>query len=126
MVLDVERDPVDRSDPVVALTEGLGDLFQPYLCHGPHATPSGREPPHEPPVASLAGMETEPTHADTAAPAHSAAPLDLDGIERDLADVEVALARLDAGTYWTDEVTGDPLPAEFLANQPTARRLSQS
>jgi len=25
-------------------------------------------------------------------------PLDLDGIERDLADVEVALARLDAGT----------------------------
>ncbi len=50
------------------------------------------------------------------------APLDLDGIERDLADVEVALARLDAGTYWTDEVTGDPLPESLLAEQPTARR----
>ena len=49
-------------------------------------------------------------------------PLDLDGIERDLADVEVALARLDAGTYWTDEVTGEPLPAELLAQHPTARR----
>ena len=40
---------------------------------------------------------------------------DLDGIERDLADVEVALARLDAGTYWTDEVTGDQLPAQAEA-----------
>jgi len=50
------------------------------------------------------------------------APLDLDGVERDLADVEVALARLDAGTYWTDEVTGEPLPVELLEQQPTARR----
>ena len=48
--------------------------------------------------------------------------LDLDAIERDLADVEVALARLDAGTYWTDEITGDELPAELLDEQPTARR----
>ncbi|MGB8860440.1 MAG: hypothetical protein WCC60_14340 [Ilumatobacteraceae bacterium] len=51
-----------------------------------------------------------------------AASLDLDGIERDLADVEVALARLDAGTYWTDEISGDALPAEMLASRPTARR----
>jgi RNA polymerase-binding transcription factor DksA len=49
-------------------------------------------------------------------------PLDLDGIERDLADVEVALSRLDAGTYWTDEVTGDPLPDQLLDANPTARR----
>jgi RNA polymerase-binding transcription factor DksA len=49
-------------------------------------------------------------------------PLDLDSIERDLADVEVALTRLDAGTYWTDEVTGDELPHELLAADPTARR----
>ncbi len=49
--------------------------------------------------------------------------LDLDGIERDLADVEVALSRLDAGTYWTDEVTGAPLSAELLAQRPTARRV---
>jgi RNA polymerase-binding transcription factor DksA len=52
----------------------------------------------------------------------AAAPLDLDGIERDLADVEVALARLDAGTYWTDEVTGQALPAELLHQHPTTRR----
>jgi len=50
------------------------------------------------------------------------APLDLDAVERDLADVEVALARLDAGTYWTDEVTGAPLPDDLLAERPTARR----
>lgn len=48
--------------------------------------------------------------------------LDLDAIEADLADVEVALARLDAGTYWTDEVTGEPLPDELLEARPTARR----
>ena len=58
-------------------------------------------------------------------PQHDATPsatLDLDAIERDLADVEVALARLDAGTYWTDEVTGAELPADLLDAQPTARR----
>ena len=54
----------------------------------------------------------------------SDAPADLDAIERDLAGVEAALARLDAGTYWTDEVTGEPLPDEVLAADPTARRRS--
>jgi len=49
-------------------------------------------------------------------------PVDLDAIERDLADVEVALARLDTGAYWTDEVTGAELPSELLAANPTARR----
>jgi RNA polymerase-binding transcription factor DksA len=48
-------------------------------------------------------------------------PLDLDAIERDLADVESALARLEAGTYWTDEVTGEPLDDAHLAQHPTAR-----
>ena len=50
------------------------------------------------------------------------ATLDLDAIERDLADVEVALARLDGGTYWTDEITGAELSAGLLEAQPTARR----
>ena len=49
-------------------------------------------------------------------------PLDLDAVERDLADVEAALNRLDAGTYWTDEVTGAELSHELLASNPTARR----
>jgi RNA polymerase-binding transcription factor DksA len=77
---------------------------------------------------------------DTATPADDTAPdepvehvvehvvvasvLDLDGIERDLADVEVALARLDAGTYWIDEVTGRPLDEGHLADHPAARRAA--
>lgn len=47
---------------------------------------------------------------------------DLDAIGRDLADVEIALRRLDEGTYRIDEVTGEALPAELLASRPTARR----
>ena len=46
-----------------------------------------------------------------------------DQIETDLADVELALARLDGGTYWTCEATGEVLPDELLAERPTARRL---
>jgi len=48
--------------------------------------------------------------------------VDLDSIERDLADVEAALARLDAGTYWTDEVTGDDIPNDVLDRFPLTRR----
>ncbi len=50
------------------------------------------------------------------------APLDLDAIERDLADVETALARLDSGDYWRDEVTGAELDDALLAERTTARR----
>lgn len=69
-------------------------------------------------------MESEPDRAAEQAPMGVGSPIDLDGIERDLAGVEVALARLDAGTYWTDEVSGEPLPAQLLAEHPTARRAS--
>lgn len=48
--------------------------------------------------------------------------VDLDAVERDLAAVEVALERLNEGTYWTDEVTGEPIPEHVLADDPTARR----
>lgn len=48
--------------------------------------------------------------------------LDLDSIERDLADVEAALARLDAGTYWTDEITGEEIPEAVLDHNPLTRR----
>lgn len=65
---------------------------------------------------------TDPNDAGPAATAPESAPLDLDAIERDLADVEAALVRLDAGTYWTDEVTGEPLPDGLLESRPTARR----
>ena len=48
--------------------------------------------------------------------------LDLDAVERDLAAVETALERLADGTYWTDEVTGEPIPEHVLAADPTVRR----
>ena len=48
--------------------------------------------------------------------------VDLDAVERDLAAVEVALERLNEGTYWTDEVTGEPIPERVLTDAPTARR----
>src|SRR5262245_27045972 len=47
---------------------------------------------------------------------------DLDAIAADLADAEQALGRLGEGSYWTDEVTGEALSDETLAEHPTARR----
>ena len=64
----------------------------------------------------------DPDHQAENAPA----PVDLDSIAGDLADVELALSRLEAGTYWTDEVTGEPLPDDLLAASPTARRNSST
>jgi len=48
--------------------------------------------------------------------------LDLNKIEADLLDVDAALERLEAGTYFTDEVTGQQLSEELLTNNPIARR----
>lgn len=48
--------------------------------------------------------------------------LDLAMIEADLDGVSAALERLDAGSYWTDEVTGEPIADELLAADPIARR----
>jgi RNA polymerase-binding transcription factor DksA len=56
----------------------------------------------------------------------AAAPLDLDAIERDLNDVQVALDRLNDGTYWTDELTGEPLADDLLTTHPTARTAAGS
>jgi RNA polymerase-binding transcription factor DksA len=52
----------------------------------------------------------------------TSSPLDLDGIDQDLTDVETALQRLDAGTYFVDEITGAPLSQDLLNSNPTARR----
>ncbi len=68
----------------------------------------------------MADIEQAPDRSE------AAARLDLDRIERDLADVELALQRLDAGTYWSDEVTGSPLADDQLAADPTARRAPAS
>lgn len=50
------------------------------------------------------------------------APLDLGKVAADLDGVEAALQRLDEGTYWTDEVTGEPIADEVLAADPITRR----
>jgi RNA polymerase-binding transcription factor DksA len=55
-------------------------------------------------------------------PEPTASEVDFDVIERDLAAVETALQRLSDGTYWIDEVTGEPIPEHVLAADPTARR----
>ena len=55
-------------------------------------------------------------------PAPPTSAIDLGQIERDLEGVAVALARLDDGSYWTDEVTGEPLVEELLVADPVARR----
>ena len=46
----------------------------------------------------------------------------VDAIERDLIDVDVAMDRLEKGTYFSDEVTGAVLQPAFIAANPLARR----
>jgi RNA polymerase-binding transcription factor DksA len=46
-------------------------------------------------------------------------------IERELDDVEQALARLEEGTYGTCEVCSAPLPDDVLADEPAARRCPE-
>lgn len=53
---------------------------------------------------------------------HVAPSIDLGRIERDLEGVEAALRRLDEGTYWTDEITGEPIDEALLVADPVARR----
>lgn len=65
--------------------------------------------------------DSTPDRNETTATDHGDV-VDLDLVERNLAAVESALARLSDGTYWTDEVTGDPIPDHVLAIDPTARR----
>jgi RNA polymerase-binding transcription factor DksA len=45
----------------------------------------------------------------------------LESLERELAELEAALQRIDDGTYGVDEVTGEPIAPERLEAQPAAR-----
>ncbi|MDQ1511901.1 MAG: DnaK suppressor protein [Actinomycetota bacterium] len=45
----------------------------------------------------------------------------LEQLEGELAEIEAALQRLDAGTYGVDEVTGEPIAPERLEAYPIAR-----
>lgn len=46
----------------------------------------------------------------------------IDSIELDLNDVDLAMDRLEKGTYFNDEVTGIPLQTELITANPLARR----
>lgn len=82
--------------------------------------PLASEPSSDVPVTDSPPLD-EPT-ADEQIAVVTSSDIDLDAIERDLTGVEVALSRLAEGTYWTDEITGSPLPDHVLAADPTARR----
>ncbi|MFK8025961.1 MAG: hypothetical protein AB8G26_18550 [Ilumatobacter sp.] len=71
------------------------------------------------PEPSAVDAATDDTGPEASA---SSTELDLDAVESDLDAVQVALARLAEGTYWTDEVTSDPIADSVLAADPLARR----
>ncbi|MFO7281453.1 MAG: TraR/DksA C4-type zinc finger protein [Thermoanaerobacterales bacterium] len=50
---------------------------------------------------------------------HDGEAAELDRVEADLAGVDVALERLDAGTYGRCEACGEPIADERLAADPT-------
>lgn len=83
--------------------------------------PLASEQPTDAPNAEAPPLD-EPT-SDEQIAVVTPGDIDLDAIARDLTGVEVALSRLAEGTYWTDEVTGSPLPDHVLATDPTARRI---
>ena len=71
-------------------------------------------------------MADEPTsevtqdHNDDPGSADSTS--ELERLAGDLEGVGAALARLDSGEYWTDEISGEAIDDEVLAGDPTARR----
>ena len=71
---------------------------------------------------------TDPSEIDVVDPTSPEAEAgdspDLGHVMHQLDAVETALERLDAGTYWTDEVTGEPIPDHVLEADPVARRVT--
>ena len=69
---------------------------------------------HEPTAVSDEPSPAPSTQHDDA--------IDLDAIEADLDAVQTALGRLADGSYWTDEVTGEPIDVDVLEADPLVRR----
>lgn len=74
--------------------------------------------------ADLETADVSSDRADTSDGGTAGHEIDLAAIEQDLTDVQTALERLNDGSYWTDEVTGSPIPDDVLAAHPTARTAS--
>lgn len=86
---------------------------------------AGTEVVREPVAEPVTETSAEPPAAVVeTTPREVVAPIDLDAIERDLTDVQTALDRLNEGTYWVDEVSGEEIPADVLAERPTVRSVS--
>lgn len=70
-------------------------------------------------------MADEPTSEvtqDHDDPGSADSTSELERLAGDLEGVGAALARLDSGEYWTDEISGKAIDDEVLAGDPTARR----
>ena len=78
--------------------------------------------PDEPTIEPTIEPGPETAAVSASETAGQVAPVDLERVAADLDGVEAALRRLDDGTYWTDEVTGDEIPDRVLAADPVARR----
>jgi hypothetical protein len=73
-------------------------------------------------VVDVTDAHAEPATPEPAVTGPAPSGVDLGRVSADLDGVEAALARLDDGTYWTDEVTGEPIPDDMLVADPVARR----
>ncbi|MGI8753717.1 MAG: hypothetical protein ACR2MN_15680 [Acidimicrobiales bacterium] len=89
----------------------------------PAASPPSADPPAATPRPSadpLATTPPPPTGSREPAAPHQAP--DLDALAWDLGDVDVALRRLDEGTYGTCEACGTELDPRVVVAFPAARR----
>jgi len=101
---------------VGSVTNADADLTTEPAAGEPAAGESGAG---EPGAGEPGAGEPGAVEANTDAERPTEAELDV--IERDLADVEIALARLSDGTYWNDEATGESISEQVLAADPTTR-----
>ena len=78
------------------------------------------------PVSELGDSCTDDSAVESDAEPFTAATsgINLDAIQRDLEGVQAALERLNEGTYWTDEVTGEIIPTEILDAFPLTRTVA--
>jgi RNA polymerase-binding transcription factor DksA len=75
-------------------------------------------------ATSADSLPASPSRASVDAVTDTDRARQLDAVEVDLADVELALARLEAGTYETCESCSGPLGDDVLAVTPASRRCT--
>lgn len=107
---DETVDDTETIDDTETVAARIYEVSAPPVVEEPIAAEPVAAEPVEEPVAA------EPVEE------HGVPSIDLGRIERDLEGVEAALRRLDEGTYWTDEITGEPIDEALLVADPVARR----